>query len=55
MIYITNEDCVAVGSALASHFSYYWQNQVGNFTDIRERYRALVVDRLGGDLIEYDN
>src|SRR5579862_1960720 len=47
-------DCVAVGSALVSHFSYYWQNQVGNYTDIRDRYRALAADRLGGDFIMYD-
>ena len=48
-------DCVAVGSALVSHFSYYWQSQVEGLTDVLDRYKALVIDRLDGDLILYDH
>lgn len=47
-------DCVAVGSALVSHFSYYWQSQVEILTDVLDRYKALVIDRVDGDLILYD-
>lgn len=46
-------DCVAVGSALAAHFSYYWQNEVGNRTDVLDRYKALVIDRVGNDLLQF--
>src|SRR5271170_65872 len=44
-------DCVAVGSALVAHFSYYWQNEIGNRTDVLDRYKALVIDRVGSDLL----
>lgn len=46
-------DCVAVGSALVAHFSYYWQNEIGNRTDVLDRYKALVIDRAGSDLLQY--
>ena len=46
-------DCVAVGSALVAHFSYYWQNEIRNRTDVLDRYKALVIDRLGSDLLPY--
>jgi hypothetical protein len=48
-------DCVAVGSALTSHLSYYWQSDVVNATDVLDRYKALVIDRVGGDLLMYDH
>lgn len=47
-------DCVAIGSALASHLSYYWQSNVVNSTDVLDRYKALVIDRAGADLLNYD-
>ena len=46
-------DCVAVGSALVAHFSYYWQNEIGDRTDVLDRYKALVIDRVGSDLLQY--
>ena len=47
-------DCVAVGSALAAHLSYFWQAELVNLTDCRERYRAIVIERFGGDLLGYN-
>ena len=46
-------DCVAVGSALVAHFSYYWQVEIGERTDVLDRYKALVTDRVGIDLLMY--
>jgi len=46
-------DCVAVGSALVAHFSYYWQAEIVNRTDVLDRYKALVIDRVGSDLLPY--
>lgn len=43
-----------MGSALAAHLSYYWQSHVVNATDVLDRYKALVIDRVGGDLLLYD-
>ena len=53
-MYLIFLDCVAVGSALVSHLSYYWQGNVVNSTDVLDRYKALVMDRVGGDLLVYD-
>ena len=47
-------DCVAVGSALVSHFSYYWQSQILNRSDVLDRYRAVVIDQIDDNLIMYD-
>ena len=46
-------DCVSIGSALVSHFSYYWQQEIGDRTDVLDRYKALVMDRVGHDLLQY--
>jgi hypothetical protein len=51
---LTGLDCVALGSALAAHLSYYWQKDVVNRTDVLDRYKALVIDRIGSDLLLYD-
>lgn len=48
-------DCVAVGSALVAHLSYYWQKEVLALTDVLDRYKALVIDRVGDDLLLYYN
>src|SRR5271169_6759147 len=53
--FIDGLDCVAVGSALAAHFSYYWQRDIAIRTDVLDRYRAIVQDRLDGNLIMYEN
>ena len=45
---------MAVGSALTAHLSYYWQGYLVNGTDVLDRYKALVIDRVGGDLLVYD-
>lgn len=47
-------DCVALGSALAAHLHYAWQPEVGEITDVLDRYKALVVEKLGADLLPYD-
>jgi hypothetical protein len=49
------KDCVAVGSAMVSHLAYYWQGEMVNQTDVLDRYRALVVDKIGSDLIVYEH
>ena len=46
-------DCVVVGSALVAHLSYYWQSDVVTLTDVLDRYKALVVDKIGNDLLSY--
>src|SRR5271156_4159440 len=46
-------DCVAVGSALVAHLSYSWQEEVVDRTDVFDRYKALVVDTFGNDLLTY--
>jgi len=51
---LTGLDCAALGSALVAHLSYYWQADLVNRTDVLDRYKALVIDRVGGDLLLYD-
>ena len=48
-------DCVAVGSALVAHLAYYWQAKVLEQTDVLDRYKSLVIEKVGGDLLLYDN
>lgn len=47
-------DCVALGSALAAHFHYAWQSEIRHITDVLDRYKALVIEKVGGDLLPYD-
>ena len=46
-------DCVALGSALAAHFHYAWQPELPDVTDILDRYKALVIEKIGPDLLSY--
>jgi hypothetical protein len=48
-------DCVAVGSAIASHLAYYWQQEMLDQTDVRDRYRAIVMDKVGSDILLYED
>ena len=47
-------DCVALGSALAAHFHYSWQLEIREITDVLDRYKALVIEKVGADLLQYD-
>ena len=46
-------DCVALGSALAAHFHYAWQPELPDVTDVLDRYKALVIEKIGPDLLSY--
>jgi hypothetical protein len=46
-------DCVALGGALAAHFQYAWQPGLLDVTDVLDRYKALVIEKMGPDLLSY--
>jgi hypothetical protein len=48
-------DCVALGSALVAHLSYYWQSEVADRTDVLDRYKALALEKFGNDFLLYDD
>jgi hypothetical protein len=48
-------DSVAVGSALVAHLSYFWQADLISRTDVLDRYKSLVMDTVGRDLLVYDH
>ena len=53
MRYLLILDCVAIGSALAAHYHYAWQSELAGVTDVLDRYRALVIEKIGSDLLLY--
>jgi hypothetical protein len=40
---------------MAAHLAYYWQAEMLNYTDVLDRYRSLVIDKVGSDLLVYEH
>lgn len=38
-----------------AHLGYYTQAEIYWRTDVLDRYKALVIEKIGGDLLLYDN